>query len=184
MDAFPTGDVILLGREHEGAALQRLVEAARRGNGGALVLRGERGSGKTALLEHIARNAPGCRVLRAGGVQQEMDLPFAGLHQLCASLMDGLDRLPEPRRGALATAFGMRAGAAPGGFLVSVAALVLLSGAAAQQPLLCLVDDAHWFDRASAEVLGFVGRRLGLEPVALVITATGGGRTRELHSLP
>ncbi|MDA0164340.1 AAA family ATPase [Solirubrobacter ginsenosidimutans] len=173
---------MLRGRERECGTLDRLVADIRRRHGGALVLRGDRGAGKTVLLERLARGESSCRVVRAVGVQQEMDLPFAGLHQLCASLLDSLDRLPEPRRDALATAFGMRGGPAPPGFLVSLAALGLLVEAAAERPLLCLIDDAQWLDRASADVLGFVARRVGHEQVGLVLAATS--LRRGLHGLP
>lgn len=163
----PTG---LRGRERHCAALEQLVEAVRSGEGRALVLRGEPGVGKSALLGHLAQVATGFRPLRAVGVESEMVLPFAGLHQLCAPLLDGLDRLPAPQRAALATAFGLSDGPAPDRFLVSLAALSLLGEAAERQPLLCLVDDAQWVDRTSAQVLAFVARRLLAEPVGVVFS--------------
>jgi DNA-binding CsgD family transcriptional regulator len=132
---------------------------------------GEAGIGKTALLDYIAAHAPGSRVVRAAGVQSEMELAFAGLQQLCAPLLDHLDRLREPQRDALRTAFGLSAGAAPDRFLVGLAVLSLLSEVAAEQPLICLVDDQQWLDRASAQALGFVGRRLEAESVGLVFAA-------------
>ena len=124
--------------------------------------------GKSALLEYLAGQAVGCRVLRVAGVQSEMELAFAGLHQLCAPLHGRLDALPGPQREALATAFGLSGGPAPDRFLVGLAALGLLSEAAAEWPVLCMVDDAQWLDRASAQVLAFVARRLGAESVGLV----------------
>jgi hypothetical protein len=127
--------------------------------------------GKTALLEYLAGRAWGCRVATAAGVQSEMELAFAALHQLCAPMLDRLERLPVPQREALRTAFGVSAGRAPDRFLVGLAVLGLLSDTAAARPLVCLVDDAQWLDRASAQVLAFVARRLGAESVGLVFGA-------------
>ena len=138
--------------------------------------------GKTALLDHLAGQASGCRVARAAGVQSEMELAFAGLHQLCAPMLDRLERLPGPQREALAIAFGVGAGPAPDRFLVALAVLGLLSEVAGEQPLVCLVDDQQWLDRASAQVLGFVARRLGAESVGLVFAARVPGQ--ELAGLP
>jgi DNA-binding CsgD family transcriptional regulator len=132
---------------------------------------GEAGIGKTALLDYVAAQAPGSRVARAAGVQTEMELAFAGLQQLCAPMLDHVDRLPEPQRDALRTAFGVSAGPAPDRFLVGLAVLSLLSEVAAEQPLICLVDDQQWLDRASAQTLGFVARRLEAESVGLVFAA-------------
>ncbi|RKQ86859.1 regulatory LuxR family protein [Solirubrobacter pauli] len=175
---------MLLGRDREGAMLKGLLDDARRGRGGALVVRGESGAGKTALLDEAAHVAGTARVVRAVGVEQERELPFAGLHQLCAPLVAYLDRLPRPRRDALAIALGLRDGPAPREFLVSVAALGLLTEAAADRPLLCLVDDVQWLDRASTEVLGFIARRLADQRIAIVVAVEGAEHTRELHSLP
>jgi len=160
----------LVGRRGECAVLDQLLRVVRSGRSSVLVLRGEPGIGKTALLGYLLERASGCRIARAAGVQSEMELAFAGLHQLCAPLLDRLDRLPGPQRDALATAFGLSAGAAPNRFLVGLAALSLLSEAAEVQPLVCAVDDAHWLDRASAQALGFVARRLQAESVGLVVT--------------
>jgi DNA-binding CsgD family transcriptional regulator len=151
--------------------LDQLVGAVRAGASRALVISGEAGIGKTALLDYVAAQAPGARVVRAAGVQSEMELAFAGLQQLCAPLLDHLDRLPEPQRDALRTAFGVSAGPAPDRFLVGLAVLSLLSEVAAEQPLICLVDDQQWLDRASAQALGFVARRLEAESVGLVFAA-------------
>jgi DNA-binding CsgD family transcriptional regulator len=133
-----------------------------------LVLRGEAGIGKTALLEYLASCASECRIARAAGVESEMELAFAGLHQLCAPFLDRLDRLPAPQRDALETAFGLRDGNAPDRFLIGLAVLSLLSDVAEDHPLVCLVDDAQWLDQASADTLAFVARRLFAESVALV----------------
>jgi len=163
--------VELRGRPHEIGFLDRLVEAVRAGESQVLVLAGEAGVGKTALLDYVGGHAPGCRVVRATGVQSEMELAFAGLQQLCKPLLDHLDRLPGPQRAALATAFGLSAGPAPDRFLVGLAVLSLLSDAAEEQPLLCLVDDQQWLDDASAQALGFTARRLDAESVGLVFAA-------------
>jgi DNA-binding CsgD family transcriptional regulator len=173
---------VLLGRLQERAALSRLLEAARSGRSGVLVLRGEPGVGKTALLDCAIGSAAGLRVARVAGVESEMELAFAALQQLCAPMLDQLEALPDPQRDALGVAFGLKIGAAPDRFLVGLAVLSLLSEAAGQQPLLCVIDDAQWLDRASAQVLAFVARRLLAEPVALVFAAREQGE--ELRGLP
>jgi DNA-binding CsgD family transcriptional regulator len=172
----------LLGRRAECDVLDRLVGAVRAGASRALVVRGEAGAGKTALVDYLAGHAPGCRVATAAGVQSEMELAFAGLHQLCAPMLDHLCRLPVPQRDALRTAFGLNAGAAPDRLFIGLAVLGLLSEVAGERPLLCVVDDEQWLDRASAQVLGFVARRLAAEPVALVFAARDPGE--ELAGLP
>jgi DNA-binding CsgD family transcriptional regulator len=165
--------------------LERLAVAVLAGESRVLVVHGEAGVGKTALLEHLAGHAPGLRVTRASGVQSEMELAFAGLHQLCAPTLDSLDTLPAPQRDALRTAFGMSSGPAPDRFLLGLAVLSLLSHAAAKQPLLCLVDDHQWLDRASAQILAFAARRLGVESVGLVFaTRDPGGDLAGLPELP
>lgn len=161
----------LVGRRTECQGLDRLLDEVRSGQSRVLVLRGEPGVGKTALLEYLVEQASGCRVARATGVQSEMELAFAGLHQVCAPMLDRLERLPVPQRDALRTAFGLSAGSAPDRFLVALAVLSLLSDVAEEQPLICLVDDEQWLDRASAQALGFVARRLVAEPVGLVFAA-------------
>ncbi len=161
----------LIDRHAECGVLDGLLETIRAGESRALVVSGEAGVGKTALLEYLSEQASDCRLARAAGVQSEMELPFAGLHQLCAPMLDNLARLPLPQREALRTAFGMSAGSAPDRFLVGLAVLSLLSDTAEQQPLVCLVDDEQWLDRTSAEVLGFVARRLMAESVALIFAA-------------
>jgi DNA-binding CsgD family transcriptional regulator len=172
----------LRGRRFECDHLDRLVEAARAGEGQALVVRGEPGVGKTALLDYVVEHASGCRVARVVGVQSEMELAFAGLHQLCAPMLGRLQRLPVPQRAALRIAFGLGPGSAPDRFLVGLAVLSLLSDAAEEHPLICLVDDAQWLDRASAQVLGFVARRLAADSVGLVFAARLPGD--ELRRLP
>src|SRR5260221_9612184 len=162
---------VLLGRRGECEVLDGLLGAGRGGESRALVVGGEPGAGKTALLEYLAGRASGCRAAAAAGVQSEMELAFAGLHQLCAPMLDRLGRLPVPQRDALRTAFGMSAGPVPDRFLVGLAVLGLLSEVAAARPLVCLVDDEQWLDHASAQVLAFVARRLGAESVGLVFAA-------------
>jgi len=158
----------LHGRQTELAALDRLLAEARAGQSRVLVLRGEAGVGKTALLDYLQEQASGFRVARAVGVESEMELAFAGLHQLCTPMLGNLAGLPRPQRDALDTVFGLSTGEAPDRLLVGLAALGLLSAVAEELPLLCLVDDAQWLDQASAQALAFVARRLLAEPVALV----------------
>jgi DNA-binding CsgD family transcriptional regulator len=165
----PAGE--LRDRRRECDALDRLLDAVRAGDGRALVVRGEPGVGKTALLDYLAEQASGCRVARAAGVESEMELAYAGLHQLCAPMLARLQRLPGPQREALGTAFGLSSGPAPDRFLVGLATLSLLADAAEEHPLVCLVDDAQWLDRATAQILAFVGRRLVAESVGLVFAA-------------
>ncbi|HTU04767.1 MAG TPA: AAA family ATPase, partial [Trebonia sp.] len=161
----------LVGRRSECGMLDRLVDAVCAGQSRALVLCGDAGVGKTALLEHLVRRATNCRVVQIAGVESEMELAFAGLHQLCAPLLAGLGDLPEPQADALRTALGLGSGPTPDRFLVGLAMLGLLAHAAGERPLLCAVDDEQWLDRASAQVLGFVARRLAAESVGLVFAA-------------
>jgi DNA-binding CsgD family transcriptional regulator len=162
--------------------LARFVDGVQAGQSRVLVVRGEPGVGKTALLDYLAGRASGCRVARATGVQSEMELAFAGLHQLCAPMLDRAGRLPAPQRQALLTAFGLSAGPAPDRFLVGLAVLSLLSEVAEDRPLVCVVDDQQWLDNASAQALGFVARRLAADPVGLVFAARDPGD--ELAGLP
>ena len=155
----------LTDRRAECGVLDRLVYAVLAGQSRVLVVRGEPGVGKSALLDYLARHAAGCRVARAAGVESEMELAFAGLHQLLSPMLDRADLLPAPQRDALLTAFGVSAGPAPARFLVGLAALGLLSGVAAERPLVCVVDDEQWLDQASVQVLGFVARRLAVDRV-------------------
>ena len=162
---------MLIGRRLECRALDRLAGAVRGGESRALVVRGDMGVGKTALLGYLAGRATGCRVARAAGTQSEMELAFAGLHQLFAPMLDRLENLPAPQQDALRIAFGMSPGPAPDRFLVGLAALSLLSEVAEEKPLICLVDDEQWLDRASAQVLAFAARRLGAESLGVVFAA-------------
>ena len=161
----------LTGRRSETAALDEFVEAVRAGESRALVLRGEPGVGKSALLEYVVERASGCRVVRAAAVQSEMELAFAGLHQLLGPMLDHLEQLPAPQRDALPTAFGVSSGSAPNRFVIGLAVLSLLSEVAEEQSLICLVDDEQWLDQASVQVLAFVARRLEAESVGLVFAA-------------
>ena len=165
-----TNRLSLLGRRAERATVEQLLAGAQSGQSGALVIRGEAGIGKTALLEyaHDSATRSGFRAASAAGVESETQFVFAGLHQLCTPLMDRASALPEPQQAALGVAFGTRGGAAPDRFLVGLATLHLLAEVAEEGPLLCLVEDAQWLDEASAQVLAFVARRLGAEPIALV----------------
>jgi DNA-binding CsgD family transcriptional regulator len=174
---------MLLGRRSECEALDGLLDAVRASESRTLVLQGEPGVGKTALLEYVAKRASGCRVARVVGVQSEIELAFAGLHQLCAPILDRLERLPAPQRDALETAFGLTAGAAPDRFFVGLAVLSLLSAVAEEQPLVCVLDDAQWLDVNTAQTLAFVARRLRSDAVAIVF-ATRSGTTEELAGLP
>jgi DNA-binding CsgD family transcriptional regulator len=159
---------VLLGRRTERDALERLLEGVRAGRSGALVIRGEPGVGKTALLVAAIESGSDLRVARAVGVESEIELAYAALHQLCAPMLDRLERLPAPQRDALGTVFGLSAGDVPDRFLVGLGVLGLLSEVAEEQPLLCVVDDAQWLDQASAQTLAFVARRLLAESVGLV----------------
>ena len=164
--------------------MDRLLIGVRDGHSQVLVLRGEAGVGKTALLEYLHERASGCRVARAAGVESEMEIAFAGLHQLCAPMLGSLARLPDLQREALSTAFGLSAGEAPDRFLVGLAVLGLLSEVAGETPLVCLVDDAQWFDRASAQGVAFVARRLLAESVAVVFAVREPSEDQGLVGLP
>ena len=147
------------GRERERAALDQMLDRVREGESAALVLRGEAGIGKTALMQYCARQASGCRVAQIAGVESELEMPFAAIHQLCEPILAGIDALPEPQQQALRVAFGLAVGSAPDRFVVGLAVLGLLAEAAAERPFVCLVDDAQWLDEPSRQVLGFVARR-------------------------
>ncbi|MET0686187.1 MAG: AAA family ATPase [Solirubrobacteraceae bacterium] len=173
-----------LDRRTEREALDELVAGVLGGQSRVLVLRGEAGIGKTALLRYLAESAKECRVAHASGVESEMELPFAGLHALCAPMLRRLPRLPEPQRDALGTAFGLTAGAPPDRFLVGLAVLGLLADLAEDRPLLCIVDDAQWLDRISAQTLTFVARRLLAERVGLVFALREPVAEPEFAGLP
>jgi len=178
----------MFGRTGELEILRRLIAKARSGRSAVLVVRGEPGIGKTELLRQLIAEASGFWVARVAGVESEMELPFAGLYQLCAPMLDRLGSLAEPQRRGLSVAFGLASGESPDPFLVALATLSLITEAAEEQPMLCVVDDAQWLDQASAQVLGFVGRRLLAEPIALVFAtrtpAPGDPSSDHLAGLP
>jgi DNA-binding CsgD family transcriptional regulator len=174
----------MLDRARECEELERLVAGVRAGDSRVLVLRGEAGIGKTALLEHLLADAEGCQIARAAGIESEAELGFAGLHALCAPLLGGLAQLPSPQREALSIAFGLSVGAPPDRFMVGLAVLSLLADAADKQPLVCIVDDAQWFDQASVQTLAFVARRLLAERVALVFALRASDQDHEFRGLP
>src|SRR5262249_19563630 len=176
---------VLLDRAAETAAVERVLAAVRDGLSGVLVLRGEAGIGKTALLEWAAGQAQDMRLGRVAGIQAGVGVGFAGLDQVLLPVLGGLEQLPGPQRQALGSAFGLVAGPAPDRFLVGLAALTLLTDAAAARPVLCLVDDAQWLDQVSVEVLGFIARRLYADRVGMVFTVRDGeGRAAVLAGLP
>src|SRR5262249_22889377 len=175
----------VLDRARETAALEGVLAAVRDGVSGVLVVRGEAGIGKTALLEWAAGRAEDAQLARVAGVQAEMGLGFAGVHQVLVPFLGGLEQLPGPQRQALGAAFGLVAGPARDGCLVGLAGLPRLRDAAAAGPVLCLVDDAQWLDQVSVEVLGFIARRLYADRVGMVFTVRDGeGRAAVLGGLP
>src|SRR3954469_6047779 len=173
-----------LDRTGEREVLDRLLANVRDGQSAVLVVRGEAGIGKTELLRYAARHASGFRLAQVNGVQAEMELPFAGIHQLCAPLLDQLGALPQPQQNALNVALGLASGDVPNRFLVGLAVLGLLSAAAEEQPLLCLVDDSQWLDDASGLILGFIARRLLAGSVALVVAAREPNSRDDFDGLP
>jgi DNA-binding CsgD family transcriptional regulator len=175
---------MLLGRRSECEQLDQLLEAVRSDGSRVLVVRGEPGVGKSALLDYLVERASGCRVARAAGVQSQMELPFAGLHQLCAPWSDRPTSLPQPQSDALSVAFGLSAGQPPNSFLVGLGALGLLSEVAEERPLVCVVDDAQWLDRASAQALEFVAHRLLADSVALVFAVRTSAEELPFLGLP
>lgn len=177
-------DAKLLGRQSERQVLEALIADVRADRGRVLVVRGEAGVGKSALLEHLAEQASGCQVLRATSVESEMELPYAGLHQLCAPMLPHLAGLPAPQRAALGTAFGLEEGEAANPFMVGLAVLSLLAEVAGEGPLICVLDDAQWLDRPSALLLAFVARRLLAEPIAMVFAVREPSEAKELAGLP
>jgi DNA-binding CsgD family transcriptional regulator len=173
-----------LDRASEREVLDRLLADARGGQSAVLVMRGEPGIGKTALLRYAARQASGFRVAQVAGVEAEMELPFSGIHQLCAPVLDHLDALAQPQQDALKVALGLAPGEVPDRFLVGLAVLGLLSAAAEERPLLCLVEDAHWLDAASGLILGFVARRLQADSVAIVAAVREPSARHDFDGLP
>jgi DNA-binding CsgD family transcriptional regulator len=178
------GLAALFGRRSECATLDAAVAGARAGQSQVLVVRGEAGIGKTALLDYLETSASGCQIVRMAGVEAEMELAYAGLHQLCAPFLDRLDRLPDPQRMALGTAFGLTGGEAPDRFLVGLAVLDLLADRAERQPLICLLDDAQWLDRVSAQTVAFVARRLVAERILLAVAIREPSDERDFVGLP
>jgi DNA-binding CsgD family transcriptional regulator len=178
----------LCGRTGEMEILGRLIANVRDGQSAVLVVRGESGIGKTELLRHLTAEASGFAVARVMGVESEMELPFAGLHQLCAPMLGRLGSLPEPQRRGLSVAFGLASGDSPDLFLVALAVLSLMAETSEEKPMLCVVDDAQWLDQASAQVLGIVGRRLMADSIALVFAvrtpAPGDSSPDHLTGLP
>jgi hypothetical protein len=172
------------GRTSEWYRLGQLLDKVRVGESAALVLRGEAGIGKTALLDHYAGQASGFRVARVAGTESEMELPYAGLHQLCAPMLLEANDLPEPQQAALRVAFGLTSGDPPDRFLVALATLSLLAEVALKRPLLCVVDDTQWLDAASSQVFGFVARRLLAESVLMVFSIREPSEDRQLAGLP
>jgi DNA-binding CsgD family transcriptional regulator len=172
------------GRARERQVFDGQLDRVRGGESAVLVIRGEAGIGKTALMRYCARQASGCRLVQIDGVESEMELPLAALHQLCTPMLSGLAALPEPQQRALRVAFGLSEGPAPDRFVLGLAVLSLLAENAAARPLVCLVDDAQWLDEASSQVLGFVGRRLLAEPVGLLFAVREAAGERRFPGLP
>jgi DNA-binding CsgD family transcriptional regulator len=172
-----------VGRTEECDTLGRLLAAACHGSSGVMMLRGEPGTGKTALLEHATRSAVGMRVMQVTGVESEQELDFAALHQLLVPFLGSLDRLPQPQREALASAFGLVAATPPDQFLVGLAAWTMITQGALDQPVLCVIDDAQWLDKASADALGFVARRLASDPVGMLFAIRGEEQQAALDGL-
>ena len=160
-----------------------MLDSVREGASAVLVIRGEAGIGKTALMQYCARQASGCRVTQIAGVESELEMPLAAVHQLCAPMLDHLGALPEPQQQALRVALGAEAGNAPDRFVVGLAVLGLLTEVAAARPLVCLVDDAQWLDEPSRQILGFVGRRLLAEPVLLLLSVREAGEEQLFPAL-
>jgi hypothetical protein len=174
----------LHGRRGECEMLDRLVADVRAGQSRVLVLCGEPGAGKTALLDDLVQRAAGCRIARVTGVEPEMEMAFAGLHQLCAPFLDRLGHLPDPQRDALRTAFNIQGGNVPDRCTVGMATLSLLSDLAGERPLVCVVDDAQWLDQASAQALAFVARHLAVGPAAVIFAVRPPAGAHDLAGLP
>src|SRR5882757_7817796 len=183
-DVRADGRALLFGRHNECDTLDAVVAGARAGQSQVLVLRGEAGIGKTALLDYLETNAAGCRIARSAGAEAEMELAYAGLHQICGPFLDRLDRLPDPQRVALSAAFGLISGGAPDRFMVGLAVLDLLADRAEDRPLICLIDDAQWLDRVSAQTVAFVARRLAAERIGLVVALREPSHERDFAGLP
>lgn len=178
------GPTTLWGRARERQILDSALDGVRGGKSAVLVLRGEPGVGKTTLMQYLAGQAGDCRVTRVTGVESELELPFAALHQLCGTVLHGLETLPEPQVRALQVAFGLAEGSAPDRFVVGLAVLGLLAEAASERPLVCLIDDAQWLDEATRQVLGVAGRRLDAESVLLLVGVRETAEERSFPGLP
>lgn len=178
------GPTTLWGRARERQILDSALDGVRGGKSAVLVLRGEPGVGKTTLMQYLAGQASDCRVTRVTGVESELELPFAALHQLCGTVLEGLETLPEPQVRALQVAFGLAEGSVPDRFLVGLAVLGLLAEAASERPLVCLIDDAQWLDEATRQVLGVAGRRLDAESVLLLVGVRETAEERSFPGLP
>lgn len=174
----------LVGRHREQQALAELLAATRRGQGGVVVLRGEAGIGKTALLANLVEGASGVRVLQISGAETELELAYAGVQQLCTPVMGLIGRLPGPQADALQVALGRKAGVAPDRLLVGLAVLTLLGEAGAAAPVLCVIDDAQWVDSASMQALALVARRILADPVAMVFATRDSGADQTLAGHP
>ena len=178
------GPTTLWGRTRERRRLDHALDSVRGGQSAVLVLRGEAGVGKTALMEYLAAAASDCRITRITGVESELELPFAALHQLCGTVLEGLETLPEPQARALEVAFGLAEGSVPDRFVVGMAVLGLMAEAASEKPLVCLIDDAQWLDEATCQVLGVAGRRLDAESVLLLVGVREPAEERLFPGLP
>src|SRR4029077_16894889 len=174
----------LFGRQSEREIIDGLIAGAWAGQSQVLVVRGEAGIGKTALLDYLETKAGGCRIVRSAGAEAEMELAYAGLHQICGPLLDRLDRLPEPQRIAVSTAFGLIGGEAPDRFMVGLAVLDLLAERAEERPLICIIDDAQWLDRVSVQTVAFVARRLAAERIVLAVAIREPSDERDFAGLP
>jgi hypothetical protein len=174
----------LFGRRSECVMLDAVVAGARAGQSQVLVVRGEAGIGKSALLDYVETHADGCHIVRLAGIEAEMELAYAGLHQFCAPFLDRLDRLPDPQRIALSTAFGLIGGDTPDRFMVGLAVLDLLADHAEERPLICLIDDAQWLDHVSAQTVAFVARRLAAERIAVVVAMREQSDLHDFVGLP
>ncbi|HEX4688944.1 MAG TPA: AAA family ATPase [Nocardioides sp.] len=179
-----TGPPAFTGRTRERLELDGALDRVRGGESAVLVIRGEAGVGKTALLRYVADQAAGCRIAQIAGVESELELPFAALHQLCGPMLGDLEALPEPQEQALQVAFGMRSGNAPDRFVVGLGVLSMMAEVAAKRPLVCLVDDAQWLDEATRQVLGVAARRLLAESVMLLLAVRETGEERLFAGLP
>ena len=183
MDNGPSAPV-LIGRQEELEALGAALDKARKGQSSVIVVSGEAGAGKTAMLNQAVAGLSDMRIAHVAGADAEMELAFAGLHQLCAPMLDHLERLPTAQQDALGVALGLREGRAPDRYLIGLAVLTLLAEVAASRPLVCVIDDAQWLDKASLQALSFSARRLLADPVAMIFGVRESNTPGELKGLP